>query len=145
MGSGYGTRKCRICERDAMSCADTRTLEFSVQCFYCGYTYEEYILTDRKREKETGKWFPKLRKNGDPIWRIRQRIGYGVCNVATLEGGGAIGGITKPLTPKDIKRFSRGFNGPEIDLEKSYLLSFDPKTKELTAIIGEIPEEPLIG
>ena len=143
MGSGYGSCECPICERDAFAESDINTYELTVQCFYCGYIYQEIVLCDRKREKETGELYYKLNKNGKRMYKIREHIGHGAYCIARYKGGRNIGSFIKPLTQKDIERVHNVIDSPEIDRGKSYLLSFDPTTKKLTAVFGKIPEDPM--
>jgi hypothetical protein len=132
---------CKICNRDALFGFYYREGTSNIDCPYCGYQYEDYYLIDRKHEKKTGEKIYKVTKDRKWIHRIRKRIGYGAYCINKLSGWGYFGGFSKPITRDDIDKFIQTINRPEIDKEKSYLLSFDPTTKELTAVIGKIPEK----
>jgi|GEM_PF-3499192 len=133
---------CKMCGRKAFSEYKRKIGTQWIHCPYCGYHYDEYYLIDRKHEKKTGEKLYKVTKNGKWIHRFRERIGYGEIFIQRNSGSGCFRGLFEPVTKEVIERFSERLNSPEIDREKSYLLSFDPETKELTAIIGEIPEDP---
>jgi hypothetical protein len=134
--------ECKMCEREASLLYRTWTSCVYILCAYCGYRYKEYLLIDRKREKETGEQFYKLTKNGERIWRFCERISHGAYGIYKVSGVVVCGGFSKPITQKNIEKFQKVIESPEIDRGKSYLLLFDPTTKELTAVIGKIPEEP---
>jgi len=132
---------CKMCGRLAFSEYNRKIATQRIRCPYCGYDYYEYYLIDREHKKKTGEKLYKVTKNGKWINGFRERIGYGGTCIKWNSGPGYYRGIYEPVTKEVIERFSERLNNPEIDREKSYLLSFDPETKELTAVIGQIPVE----
>jgi hypothetical protein len=140
MGSVSSYGRCPICGWVAEVHDDYGLEHIILFCRYCGYRYDEFALVDRKREKKTGKRCFKLTKDGKLIRRSREQIGYGSYRVSSVRGGACYGSIMKPLDEKSIESFRRRIDSPDVDKESSYLLSFDPTTKELTAAVGKIPD-----
>ena len=137
--------ECKMCGRNASLEYDSNKFTHWIQCGFCGYQYENWYLIDRKHEKKTGEKIYKLTKAGKWIHRFRERIGHGAYCITEIKGRGCFGAAPYPLTQKHIEDLSRYLERPEIDQGRSYLLSFDPMTKELTAVIGKIPEGDPFG
>ncbi len=141
MSTVQGYFKCEMCGHSAIFIFNTRKKTYWVFCNFCGYHYKEWYLIDRKHEKKTGEQIYKLTKNKKWVHRFREQIGYGsFCN-KTINGFFSLGGIRKPLDEKDIESIRKHIDSPDVDKAGSYLLSFNPTTKELTAVIGKIPED----
>jgi len=142
MSSVQDDTECKQCNRKAFLIFDCRANTHWIQCPYCGYNFEDWYIIDKDIEEKTGEQVYKIGEDGKWIHKFSENIGYGAVYFEDIKGGGRLNALKNSITKEDIDRFNSTLNNPEINQGKSYLLSFNPMTKELTAVIGEIPEEP---
>lgn len=126
-----------------------RTGEEWTLCPCCGRSTSLRRVIDRKRQREDPEHqlWPKLTKDGRPIFRYTEHPGYGAYRLASAEHAGSytIGALKKPLSEAEAQDLVEAIQSDaRIDAARSRLLLWDENTKSLVALLSQLsPDDRL--
>jgi hypothetical protein len=110
-----------------------RTQEETRTCLYCGYN-QEWAL----RRDDEGNF---VKSESDKfIMDYTEKLGYGSYQIANKDGSAIIGTFSDPLTQSRIRELEQILNMPGTDKDESYLIRWDPETKQMDVLFGKAPE-----
>lgn len=133
MSSVQDYKKCPQCEGVCFTDFNCKSWEYYAYCQRCGYSYTHEI-----RRYPGGKAI--TRKNGCPIYRDREKRGYGAMRLSTKKGIAKIYGLSFWTALWARKTLQRFLQTDIADPEESYLFVWDWKTKSYKSIYGKAPE-----
>lgn len=126
-------KKCPQCGGVCSTDFDCKSLEYYAYCQRCGYSYTHEI-----RRYPGGKAI--TRNNGCPIYKDKEKRGYGVMRLASKEGIAKLYRLSF-WESRWARRTIHMFLQTEIaDPEMSYLFVWDRKSKNYKSIYGKIPQ-----
>lgn len=133
MSTVFDFNKCPRCGGVYYKEFNCRTQEEWRSCNRCGYGEQWFLLRDDEGELI-------LDENKCPQMQYKELSGYGIACVEYKSGGGRIVGLDKPLDEKMKDDFFTAICDASINRHASSLIAYNPETKKLEAIFGEMPE-----
>ena len=143
MASVQDSVDCPQCGGQAFLEFETRMRAESICCPRCGYSEHTRPLIDRQKQNADAQhraWF-KRRKDGEPVRRTTRRAGVGAYYIATKNGLGVFGTLKRKPNATHVGNFKRDVARPEIDATRSFLTRWNPKTRQVETVVGQIPPD----
>ena len=134
MSGSYGPGKCPRCNRNAFYMCDYYgVLEYSIDCWFCGYYYSTDAVVDPKSPTH-GYKHDVL---GHIVRKEVMRGGFGICYLVAKDGTSKVFRFSKPISVRLINRFHKKYIYDEIDQEKSYMTLWDEQRNGLFTVFGK--------
>jgi len=118
---------------------DVDSFDEKIVCFACGLEHKSFRLVDRKNSTHE-QTILKLDRDGQPIWRITRKPGFGVVSIQFSNGSYDFRRFTHLPTRVEIESaIHRILNYAQVDAAETYITRWDETTQKVVEEFGRIP------